>query len=146
VSTREPRLATWILQHCISDYRCDSLIGDLVEQYPQRGTWWYWRQAVNSIRVRAIRTLVTATETKASAAELVGDLIVWIVLAACGCVHLLICAGLLLSLTPFPANQAWLQVIGAALICAAFIGAVTAAHAIRLRTVRQPCVPHSPAW
>jgi len=146
VSTREPRLATWILEHCASDYRCDSLMGDLIEQYPERGIWWYWRQAVHSVRARAIRTLVTATEAKVSAAEFAGDLIFWIVLAACGCLYLLICAGFLLSRTPFAANQTWLQVIGAALICGAFIGAITAAHAIRLRTSRQLCVPHCPAW
>ena len=145
MSTGEPRLATWILEHCISDYRCDSLIGDLVEQYPERGIWWYWLQAVNSIRVRAIRTLVTATETKASAAELVGDLIVWIVLSGCGCVHLLLCAYLLMSWTPLAESELAL-VIGAPVSSGVLIGAVTAANAIRMRTPRRPCVPRSPAW
>lgn len=145
MNTREPRLATWILEHCVADFQCESLIGDLIEQFPQRGSWWYWWQAVASIRYRAVRTLVTAAATKVSAAEFVGDLIVWIGLATCGCFQLGLCTYALLSRTPFTRSHV-APVIAAALICGALLSAVTVAHAMRMRAARQPCVPRFPAW
>ena len=145
MNSREPRLATWILEHCISDYRCDSFIGDLIEQYPERGSWWYWRQAVDSIRVRAARSLVTATEARVSAAEFVGDLILWIMLAMCGCCQLLLCAFFLVYRGPVAKSNLAIA-IGAAVIVSAFIGAVSAARVLRMRAPRRSCVPRSPAW
>jgi signal peptidase I len=42
-----PRLATWLLQRCAGGYRCESLAGDLIEQYHAgRSSAWYWRQVL----------------------------------------------------------------------------------------------------
>jgi hypothetical protein len=50
-----PRLATWILAQIAPDYRRDSFLGDLIEQYEQgRPAYWYWRQ------VGAVMGLVSA--------------------------------------------------------------------------------------
>jgi len=45
-----PRLATWLLQRCAGGYRCESLAGDLIEQYHAgRSNAWYWRQVLLAI-------------------------------------------------------------------------------------------------
>jgi signal peptidase I len=42
-----PRLATWLLQHAVSPYHRESLIGDLLETYRAgRTDAWYWRQVL----------------------------------------------------------------------------------------------------
>lgn len=48
-----PRLATWLLQRLTSGPQCESLIGDLFEQYRNRpSAIWYWRQAITAIVLR----------------------------------------------------------------------------------------------
>jgi hypothetical protein len=125
-------LATWILERCTPEYRCDSFIGDLIEQYQERGIWWYWRQVLNAMRAQAVRTVVTATKTEVSAAEFVGDLILWIALGTCGCCQLLICTGFLLKWTPLAKSDPAL-IFGAALIGSTMIGAAGVAHVVRTR-------------
>jgi signal peptidase I len=45
-----PRLATWLLQRCAGGYRCESLAGDLIEEYHAgRSSAWYWRQVLLAI-------------------------------------------------------------------------------------------------
>jgi hypothetical protein len=53
-----PRLATSLLEKLGSPDRCESLIGDLTEQY-QRGSSsiWFWRQSLMAIIVGAARDL-----------------------------------------------------------------------------------------
>src|ERR1700730_11174706 len=45
-----PRIATLLLKHLGPDYRNDSLVGDLFEEYQQdRTRAWYWRQAIVAV-------------------------------------------------------------------------------------------------
>lgn len=47
-----PALATWLLQHFASDYQRESLVGDLIEQYHQGGSrFWYWKQVIAALVV-----------------------------------------------------------------------------------------------
>lgn len=52
-----PRIATWLLERLGPDYRNESLVGDLFEEYQQdRTPGWYWRQAIAAICIgRAAR-------------------------------------------------------------------------------------------
>jgi hypothetical protein len=57
-ATRPPHLATWLLERFVSGARRDSLVGDLLEQYPQRhSTAWYWRQVLIAIVVIVARDI-----------------------------------------------------------------------------------------
>jgi hypothetical protein len=50
MATHPPRLATWVLEHFVSGPRRESLVGDLLEQYPRRrSAVWYWRQVLAAI-------------------------------------------------------------------------------------------------
>jgi hypothetical protein len=134
MKSREPqRLATWVLSRCTPDYRRESLIGDLMEQYQQRGGWWYWRQALGAARAHSVRLLLTATETQVPAAEYIGDLVMWIALGMCAVIQLAIYSILVISLTPLIASEVSVVVVGA-LLAASLFGAVTTAHEIRIRT------------
>jgi len=134
MSAREPqRLATWVLTRCAADYERDAFIGDLIEQYQQRGGWWYWRQALGAVRAHVIRLVITATETRVQAAEFVGDLILGVALGLCALIQLPIYADLLISWTPLVRSEQKI-VAGSALIGAALIAAATTAHGIRART------------
>jgi O-antigen ligase len=56
-----PRLATWILLHVASDYRHDSLIGDLIEEFEHGKTRvWYWKQVFAALGVTGAKRLRTA--------------------------------------------------------------------------------------
>lgn len=135
MSPREPRLATWILEHCVSEYRGDSFLGDLIEQYPERGIWWYWRQALDAMRARAIRTVVAATETEGSVADSLEDQISWIVLNGYGCLQGAVFTGMLLRNTCF-ARSGLAMAIGVALTVGAVNCAAGAAHVLRMRVAR----------
>src|SRR5882757_8836319 len=52
-----PRIATWLLERLGPDYRNESLVGDLFEEYQQdRTPAWYWREAIAAICIgRATR-------------------------------------------------------------------------------------------
>jgi hypothetical protein len=50
-------------------------MGDLLEQYDARGSWWYWRQALGAVRVCSIRHLLSANEPDVLAADYVGDIV-----------------------------------------------------------------------
>ena len=53
-----PALATWLLTHFASDYQRDSLVGDLIEQYYQGGSrFWYWKQVVAALVVASAKVL-----------------------------------------------------------------------------------------
>jgi hypothetical protein len=55
-----PALATWLVEHFASDYQRDSLLGDLIEQYNQGGSrFWYWKQVVAALVVASARMLPT---------------------------------------------------------------------------------------
>jgi hypothetical protein len=52
-STQQPpRLARWLLKHFGSSSDNEALLGDLAEQYVEKGRpAWYWRQAIGAILV-----------------------------------------------------------------------------------------------
>lgn len=53
-----PRLATWLLQRWGSGPQCESLVGDLIEQYQHgRSRAWYRRQVLTAIAVGAFRDI-----------------------------------------------------------------------------------------
>lgn len=132
MSSRAPRVATWILERCISDYQTDSFIGDLIEQYRERGRWWYWRQALGAMRIRAFRALTAVTETKAPTADVFEDIVAWIALAACSWYQVAIFAYVLLSWIPLiRSNSA--AIIVSVLIDIALMAAAGAGSVIRVR-------------
>ena len=58
MATRPPRLSTWLLERFVGGPRRESLVGDLLEQYPQRrSSAWYWRQVVTTIVVSVARDI-----------------------------------------------------------------------------------------
>jgi hypothetical protein len=131
VSGREPqRLATWILRRCTPAFRRDSFIGDLMEQYEERGGCWYWRQALGAVRARSTDLLVSATEAEVPAAEYVGDLFMSILLGMCGLTQLLLYVVLVITLI----RSGFSIVVVSVLVGTASIGAATRAHEIRMRT------------
>src|SRR5262249_36952677 len=49
-TSEPPMLMTWLLERLASCHRCESLIGDLREQFHDgRSAWWYRRQVVTTI-------------------------------------------------------------------------------------------------
>jgi hypothetical protein len=57
-ATHPPRLATWLLDRCVGGPRRESLVGDLLEQYPRRrSAVWYWRQVVTTIVLSVARDI-----------------------------------------------------------------------------------------
>jgi hypothetical protein len=53
-----PSVATWLAQRLVSGPRCESLLGDLIEQYRQGRSWsWYWRQVLAAILVVTVHDL-----------------------------------------------------------------------------------------
>lgn len=129
------RLATWLLARCASDYRRDSFIGDLIEQYEVRGAWWYWRQTLGAVCAYTLRAFSTAMETHVPAAEFIGDLTLSIALGIFGLMQLPVYAGLLIAGTPLFRLELSLFVVSAT-ICAALIRAATIGHEIKRRSAR----------
>jgi hypothetical protein len=114
----------------------DSLIGDLLEQYEARGAWWYWRQAIGTLKARAQSVLLRSSQTEVPAAEFIGDLVLSIALSLSGGGQICIFTSLFFSWTPFIKSDIGL-LTGSALMGSVFISAVAGAHVIRTRTVRQ---------
>jgi hypothetical protein len=50
-----PTIATWFLKLFCSSAEDDSLIGDLLEKYQNRGRFWYWRQVAAIVFLRLYR-------------------------------------------------------------------------------------------
>lgn len=64
-----PRLATWLLQHCRSGYRCEALAGDLIEEFHTgRSRAWYWRQVLLAIMAGAGQSMLVERDPGADAA------------------------------------------------------------------------------
>jgi hypothetical protein len=47
-ASRPPVLASWLLKHLVPN---EILAGDLLEQFGERGSGWYWRQVLAAIMV-----------------------------------------------------------------------------------------------
>ncbi len=128
------RLATWIITRCTSDYSRDSFLGDLMEQYQERGGWWYWRQALGAVRAHTGRLIVDAADTEVSATEYIADLILWVALGMCALIQLPIYAYLLISWTSLnPSDPS--VVVASTMIGGAVIAAAAIARRIRMRAV-----------
>lgn len=54
-SKRVPAIATWLLKHFGCGPNNDAILGDLAEQYPQKGKMWYWRQVLKNIPVSIVK-------------------------------------------------------------------------------------------
>jgi hypothetical protein len=106
-----------------------------MEQYEERGGWWYWRQALGAIRAHSVQLLLTATETDVPAAEYIGDLVMWIALGIFAFIQLPIYADLFITWTPLLRSDLCTVVVSA-MIGAALIGAATTVHEIRMRKAR----------
>ena len=128
-------VATWVLTRIAPDYERDAFIGDLIEQYEERGGWWFWRQVLGAVRAHFVRLVIHATETRVQATEFIGDLIMWIALGMCALIQLPIYADLLISWTPLMRSQQSIVVVSA-LIAGGLIGGATTAHQIRTKTAR----------
>ncbi len=118
-----------------------------MEQYEQRGGWWYWRQTLGAVRAHAVGHLVTAAETHAPAAQCAAyicDVVLWIVLGACGFIQLAICTALLVGRTPLTKSEASLIIAISVSIGAALIAAAVAVREIRIRmALRERMSPYS---
>lgn len=136
MSSGHPRLATWILTHCAPEYRRDSFIGDLIEQYGARGSWWYWRQALGAVRTYSLTRLLTATEPGVPAAEYVADLVTAIALALFAFNQVPFFAEVFLRPTLFHSRSA--GTLTDTLVAAAFLVAVAITHMLRARSVAAP--------
>jgi hypothetical protein len=132
---RMSKLATWILMRCAADYRSESFIGDLIEQYEERGDWWYWRQALGAVRTHSVRRLSTATNTNRQTAELLGDLIIGIAFIVFGSLQLAIYSRLIIGWTRLRSDLSSLIVVST-MIGAVLIGVAAAVHESRRRTAR----------
>jgi hypothetical protein len=138
MSRGEPqRLATWILTRCTPAIRRDSFVGDLMEQYEQRGGWWYWRQALGAVRAHTVRLLLAPPETHVPASEYIGDLVMGVTLCLFVVIQLPIYADLVIRWTHLIRSQLSIVVV-CATISTALIVAATTTHQIRKRTPSRP--------
>lgn len=134
MSAREPqRLATWILTRCTSEYRRESLLGDLMEQYQQRGPWWYWWQALGALRAHTLRLILATTENEVRVVDFVGDLVLWLALGMCALIELPIYADLIISWTPLVRSERSITAASVTMGALVVVAAITA-HRLRTRT------------
>jgi hypothetical protein len=54
-------IAQWILRHSATPERAESVIGDLLEQAPQRGAFWFWRSVLQTALLFLLPVLADAT-------------------------------------------------------------------------------------
>lgn len=133
MSAGQPRLATWLLTRCAPEYEREAFLGDLIEQYEQRGRWWYWRQALHALRTHAIAGLRSARAHEVCAAECVGDVAMALALVVFALNQLPFLAELLLSWTAHRVRSDALIVTVSALIVAALLATVAGTRVLRLR-------------
>jgi hypothetical protein len=58
MTARAPRVATWLLLRFSSGPHGEAIAGDLMEQYAERQSrWWYWRQVLSAIRADIVNTV-----------------------------------------------------------------------------------------
>ena len=132
MSAVEPqRLATWILTRCTSEQQRESFLGDLVEQYPERGAWWYWRQTLGAVRAHCVRLVVASTENELPVVQFIGDLILWVALGMCALIELPIYAELIISWTPLVQSQLSITAVSIVIGALVFVAA-TIVHRLRI--------------
>lgn len=130
------RLATWILMRCAPDYRRDSFIGDLMEQYDDRGIWWYWRQSLGAFRIHSITLFSAAREADQPSAEVVGDAVLWVGLIVYGSIQLGIYANLIIGWISLRSNLASRLAV-TTMVAGGLIWAAITAHKLRARAARK---------
>ena len=128
------RLATWILSRCAPDYRRDSYLGDLWEQYEERGAWWYWRQALSAMRVCTLSRLVSSSDCDVPVGEFICDLVMTTALIIFAVNQLPMYAALFLSWTSL-SKSALSTAIVSGFMGAALMGAVILARGLRRRAI-----------
>ena len=80
--TRPPALATWLLTRLVPRSHSEAVAGDLHEQFAYgRSSFWYWRQALNTILVHGAREVRSAKLTM-----VVAVVVGWLAIVACGIV------------------------------------------------------------
>lgn len=124
------RLASWILTRCTCDSQREALLGDLAEQYRERGAWWYWRQTLGAVRVHAVRLALADADGHAPVVEFIGDLMLWIALGMCALIELPIYADLIISWTPLARSERSIVAVSA-IIGVLLIVAATVVHRLR---------------
>src|SRR5580700_1180598 len=63
-SAAPPRLAIWLLDHAGDRYRCEALVGDLIEELSLgRSQAWFWRQILHAI-CSGLRPMHAAVEQR----------------------------------------------------------------------------------
>jgi hypothetical protein len=77
---RPPVLAAWLFEHFGCGPNTDVVLGDLAEQYLDRGRMWYWRQVLKGITVSVITEALGHKVIAVSA--LVAGCLAWLVFLA----------------------------------------------------------------
>ena len=134
MSRRRQRLATWLLTRCAPEYRRDSYLGDLLEQFEERGSWWYWRQALGAVRLYVLGKLVSSSDSDVPIGEFICDLVMTVALIIFAVNQLSMYAVLLVSCTAMRKSDLGTAVVGASLALAV-MAAVIVARGIRRRAV-----------
>lgn len=128
-------LAIGILTLFAGEYRRESLIGDVLEQYHERGGWWYWRQVLGVVLAHPYRVFLVCKEIHAPAAEIATNLMSWLLLGLCGIFELVLCASLVLTFTS--QNRSNMSLITVSfMIGAAFVCTAAAIRRLRMRRAR----------
>lgn len=136
------RIAIWLLTRYSADTWCESFIGDLIEQYEERGAWWYWWQVLGAVRTHVASLLLTATRTRVPAvqcAEYICDAVLWILLGACGLIQVPLYMALFIGRMPLTKFEGSLLIAVSVLVGASLIAAAIAVREIRLRMVSRDC-------
>jgi hypothetical protein len=51
-----PRIALWVVERCGPTYNGESLTGDLIEQFQQgKSRWWFWKEVAVAVLIAQIR-------------------------------------------------------------------------------------------
>lgn len=138
------RLAIWLLTRYSVDSWRESFIGDLIEQYEERGAWWYWRQILGAVRTHVAGLLLTATQTRVPAvqcAEYICDVVLWILLGACGLIQVPLYTALFIGRMPLTKFEGSLLIAVSILVGASLIGAAIAVREIRIRMAPRDRTP-----
>lgn len=135
MSRQQQRLATWLLTRCAPEYQRDSFLGDLWEQYEERGAWWYWRQVLGAVRLHTLSRFVSSSESDVPVGEFICDLVMTIALIIFAVNQLPMYAVLFLSSTSLSRSQFSTAIVSGSM------GAIVMAAVIVARGIRRRALP-----
>jgi hypothetical protein len=124
----------WLLTRCAPHYRRDSFLGDLWEQYEERGSCWYWRQVFAAARLHVLSQLVSSHHSDVPVAEFICDLVMTIALVIFAANELPVYAVLFLSGTSLSKSDLSTTIVSGTM-GATVLGAVILARGIRRRAI-----------